>query len=179
MRLSPTRIIRLSTAIAIGLGGLWLLSGESRQSAFAISEASGERSASHVPRLLGAASCAASACHNGGGTAGQKGSEYTTWASRDPHSRAYAALQTDRSRAIERNRAVATQRSADTFIAEQDTFCLKCHSPAALEPQASRAAVSDGVACESCHGPASRWLTKHYSDEWTALTSTERAAFGF
>ena len=43
--------------------------------------------------------------------------------------RAFAALQTDRSRVIERNRAVAAGRSKDTFVAEQDAFCLKCHSP--------------------------------------------------
>src|SRR5262249_18399124 len=77
----------------------------------------------------------------------------------------------------ERNRAVAN-RNPKTLIAEQDAFCLKCHSPAALGPEASRASATDGVACESCHGPASLWLTKHYSDDWKSVPAWERAALG-
>jgi hypothetical protein len=178
MRLVRTRLVRLSITTVIGLGGIWLVAGETRQKAFGTSEVSEGRAAGPVPHLLGAASCAASACHNGGGIAGQKRSEYATWAARDPHSRAFDALQTDRSQAIERIRAVA-HRGADTLLADQDAFCLKCHSPAALEPTARRVAASDGVACESCHGPASLWLTRHYAEDWNGLSSADRGALGF
>src|SRR3954447_12535550 len=48
----------------------------------------------------GVGSCASSACHGGVGPLGSKGSEYTTWITRDPHARAYAVLEEARSRRI-------------------------------------------------------------------------------
>src|SRR4051812_13662241 len=57
----------------------------------------------HPRPALGVSSCAASACHHGNGPAGQVGSEYTTWASSDPHARAYLVLFDERSRAIQDN----------------------------------------------------------------------------
>ena len=32
-----------------------------------------------------------------------------------------------------------------------------------------------GVGCESCHGPAEKWLTAHYQDEFKALSLREKA----
>ena len=51
----------------------------------------------------GTASCATASCHHGNGPRGSKGSEYTTWAVHDPHTRAYADLLAPRSRRMVRH----------------------------------------------------------------------------
>jgi len=46
--------------------------------------------------------------------------------------------------------------------------CLACH--ALSVPEADRARTfdsTDGVSCESCHGPASNWLGPHTTKSWT------------
>jgi hypothetical protein len=46
--------------------------------------------------------------------------------------------------------------------------CLACH--ALSVPEADRARTfdsTDGVSCESCHGPASNWLGSHTTKGWT------------
>ena len=35
-----------------------------------------------------------------------------------------------------------------------------------------------GVACESCHGPAQRWLNEHYREGWRTRTPSEKHAVG-
>jgi hypothetical protein len=59
-----------------------------------------------------------------------------------------------------RSKAIASRLG----IGEASTapMCLGCHAT----PGASRGPrfqVSDGVGCESCHGPASGWLSSHYA----------------
>jgi hypothetical protein len=41
-------------------------------------------------------------------------------------------------------------------------LCLGCHATPA-GPRGVRFQTTDGVGCESCHGPASGWLTSHYA----------------
>ena len=52
--------------------------------------------------------------------------------------------------------------------AETAPRCLACH---ALNPPAEERSrtfdVSEGVSCESCHGPASGWLGPHTERDWT------------
>ena len=46
--------------------------------------------------------------------------------------------------------------------AQNAPACLGCHA----EPAAARGArfqVSDGVGCESCHGPSGGWIASHYT----------------
>src|SRR5207244_645350 len=47
--------------------------------------------------VQGVGSCAAAGCHNANGPAGSEGSEYSTWAGRDKHARAYEVLREPRS----------------------------------------------------------------------------------
>ena len=50
--------------------------------------------------------------------------------------------------------------------------CLACHTlavPAAR--QARPVEVEDGIACESCHGPAGGWLAGHHTAEWSHADS--------
>jgi len=122
--------------------------------------------------LQGVASCATSGCHHGNGPRGTKGSEYSTWLIHDPHARAYEVLLSERSAIIERNfRQLKSTRDAH---AETDAVCLNCHvQPDALTaPHRPRFSLTDGVGCESCHGPAQKWLEPH--SNWKALPTETR-----
>lgn len=110
-------------------------------------------------RFLGVASCAGSTCHGrmeGDGTVVRQ-DELMKW--QEPstpggaHSRAWAVLGNSRSEFIARNLGIGDPSRA--------AMCLGCHSDAA----ASRgtAPLTDGVSCESCHGPAGGWIATHYA----------------
>jgi hypothetical protein len=116
------------------------------------------------------------ACHNGQGPKGRQGSEYTTWATSDPHRRAFSVLRGERSERIIRNLAHQGWRTP----AYKEGRCLGCHvSPHWEEVGAATPfALQDGVGCESCHGGAGRWLTEHYRSGWRQLPWAEKARLG-
>ena len=107
---------------------------------------------------LGVGSCAASSCHGAAET--WKGSnvaqtEYHTWRRGDKHARAYAVLLNERSRGI------AEKLGLDE-PAHRARICLDCHAhnvPAVRREK--QFVLADGVNCESCHGPAERWIGPH------------------
>ena len=79
---------------------------------------------------------------------------------KDKHSRAYSVL----------SGPVATRMAAILGLgkAQEAHECLVCH--ALYVPTAERAHtfdLSDGVSCESCHGPAAAWLGPHTEQGWT------------
>jgi hypothetical protein len=124
----------------------------------------------------GVASCASAACHHGNGPRGTKGSEYTTWiAQNDPHSRAYTVLFGRRSLTIEKN-----LKSLNETQPHKDVLCLRCHVNPDVETAAHHERFSrvDGVGCESCHGPAEKWLSVHYTESWRGKTSAQKQADG-
>jgi hypothetical protein len=129
-------------------------------------------------RWRGVSSCAAASCH-GGTQVGSKGSELTTWASTDPHARAYAVLFDERSRHIVKNYYQLTD-IRDSHP-EKRSLCLRCHLSGDVvhETTVPTRFHADGVSCESCHGPAESWLTRHYRAEWKRLSPQEKAATGF
>ena len=107
-------------------------------------------------KTLGVVTCASSLCH--GSIAGWNGSpvtqnEYVVWSRLDKHARAYSLLLNERSRRIAANLALPQP-------AHQSKICLDCHAhnPVAAAPAHS---VADGVSCEACHGPATRWIAAH------------------
>ncbi len=110
---------------------------------------------------FGNAGCAATGCHNSNGPRGTSGSEYSTWANEDPHSRAFSALNSAAGQRMER-----LYRRDQTADAGKDQLCLKCHAPLGMEKDNLR---SDAVGCESCHGSSAQWRTTHYLNEWKAL----------
>ena len=106
---------------------------------------------------VGVASCAASQCHGSATT--RSGSpvlqtEYVSWTRTDPHSGAYQTLLGKKSQAIAARLGLRAAEKAD--------LCLDCHADnVANSLRGERFQISDGVACESCHGGAGQWLSTH------------------
>jgi cytochrome c554/c'-like protein len=118
---------------------------------------------SDTPKYTGPGSCASPSCHGGvrvrSETSVQQ-NEYSTWVVKDKHAHAFAVL----------TNPVATRMAKILGIDKADTAprCLACH--ALSVPDAERARTfdsTDGVSCESCHGPASNWLGPHTTKGWT------------
>ncbi|MFM7626045.1 MAG: multiheme c-type cytochrome, partial [Gammaproteobacteria bacterium] len=118
-------------------------------------------SAADVPKDAkheGAASCASSLCHGSSRPLDAHGvlqNEYVTWSQFDPHSGAYRVLLGARSKQMAAHLGIGP--------AEKAPQCLACHAevvPAAR--RSPRHQLSDGIACESCHGPSSAWLPTHH-----------------
>ncbi len=110
---------------------------------------------------LGVASCAGSTCHGRmeGDGAVVRQDEIARW--QEPstqggaHSRAFAVLGNARSQTIARTLGIGDAQAAP--------MCLGCHSSAASAGGGTfRYQQSDGVDCESCHGPAGGWISSHY-----------------
>ena len=113
-----------------------------------------------APKFLGAQSCSASSCHGG---AGEKSDQYTIWYTHDfHHARPYATLETARS-----------ERIADVLKignATQSARCTVCHAPFQTVPSerlGHDAQITEGISCESCHGPAENWIRSHTRRDYT------------
>jgi len=113
-------------------------------------------------RYEGVATCAGSTCHGRaeGNGAVVRQDEIATW--QEPsspsgsHSRAYAVLGSLRGRQIAQSLGLGAATSAPA--------CLGCHATFVPESQrGARFLTSDGVGCESCHGPSEGWLALHYA----------------
>jgi hypothetical protein len=101
---------------------------------------------------VGAGGCASSNCHGATSALPEEqsrilGNEYATWSAIDKHSNAYKALSDPRSKRM------ADILKLNVLI---DKRCTACHVVGSPEKS-----LSDGVACEACHGPASNWLGSH------------------
>lgn len=109
---------------------------------------------------LGVASCSGSTCHGRNEADGKivRQDELMRW--QEPstpggaHSRAFSVLSNARSRQIAQRLGLGNPESAP--------MCLGCHAAPASQ-RGPRFQLSDGVGCESCHGPASNWIVAHYS----------------
>ena len=130
-------------------------------------------------QLQGAGSCAAAACHNGNRAPGTAGSEYSTWILHDKHSRAYEVLFAKRSKQIQQN--LENLPSLEMAYPEKNRLCLDCHVHPGLESARQRSGgfpKQDGVSCETCHGPAEKWLTRHARPEWKTLKTADKERLG-
>lgn len=110
-------------------------------------------------KAVGSATCGTSTCHAAeepwpNSAVTQK--EFLVWKQRDPHARAYTALQSDKGRRIARRLGLGNAAEAK--------LCLSCHNytpkSGQFEPNFSH---TEGVSCEACHGAASNWLGVHQS----------------
>jgi hypothetical protein len=116
-------------------------------------------------KFLGANSCASSGCHGGGGA---KQNQFLTWSLKDFHSqRPPATLTTARSKQI--------SDALEIKDSTADARCTSCHAPLHEVPENLRGEnfkVSEGVSCESCHGPAEKWLRPHTRTDYTRADRT-------
>jgi len=107
-----------------------------------------------APKFLGSQSCSSSSCHGG---ANEKSNQYTIWSTHDfHHARPYATLETARSERLAEVLKIGNPT--------QSARCTVCHAPFATVP-AERlghdVAITEGISCESCHGPAENWIRSH------------------
>lgn len=120
------------------------------------------------PKFMGALSCSSSLCHGGGSPVHGRYS-YTIWKSKDPHRQAYAVLSGPRSA-----RMAQTLQLGD---ATKTARCTECHAPLTGVPEnrlaAGVTAATEGVSCESCHGPAQNWIRSHTRLDLTHAQNAE------
>ncbi len=124
-------------------------------------------------KYVGPGSCSATACH-GSITARHETkvlqNEYSTWTLQDKHSRAQQVLNNAVSQHIAKILGLPNAATAPR--------CLDCH--ALQVPAADKARefdVTDGVSCESCHGPAYGWLGSHTSKTATHEDNVARGLY--
>jgi len=114
------------------------------------------------------------ACHHFNGAKGEARSEYSTWSAWDKHARAYAVLENDRSRRIVHN-LYYSEADPDKVPATARRLCLECHSTYAAKGETDeRFFIGDGVGCESCHGPAEKYLDQHYLAGFKELSNEQK-----
>lgn len=124
------------------------------------------------PALLGNQSCATSTCH--GGVIGSGPSWHfslSTWMANDPHAGAGLVLRDADSRRIVTRLDPAAIDSMEAYDNVLRTRCISCHTTVASEQTEAVGRLDDtvlaaGVSCESCHGPAEKWITAHVQGNW-------------
>ena len=138
----------------------------------AIASVSPPRGSAAEPTLVGSPSCSTSTCHGGVIGAGPEWhSSLSTWMLKDPHAGAGLLLRDDDSRRIV---VMLDPAAADSSVAYDNvlrTRCISCHvtvTPQETSPLGKLAdlTLARGVSCESCHGPASEWLSAHVQANW-------------
>jgi hypothetical protein len=125
----------------------------------------------------GVASCTAKACH-GDVRADDAhpnilGNEFAVWAEGDRHSRAYRTLL-ENPLSLEMTLRLGWKQKPS-----EAKECLACHAPSDAARAPSSPPLSDGVGCESCHGPAEKWLAEHTLASWLSKPPADRAKVGF
>jgi hypothetical protein len=112
-----------------------------------------------TPGYVGSVTCMTSMCHGGADTLHR---QYTIWRKLDPHSKSYPTLTTAWSKRMGESLGIDNPA--------QDPRCLSCHAPMAMVEKSRRSPAvteTEGVTCESCHGPASAWVLSHTRPDYT------------
>jgi hypothetical protein len=108
---------------------------------------------------LGVTSCSSSVCHGAvtpSNTYDVLLNEYVTWSHEDPHSKAFTALRSLKSRQIASKLGIADPAQAKE--------CLDCHTDNVPPQQrGEKFSLADGIGCEACHGGSEYWLATHTS----------------
>jgi hypothetical protein len=131
---------------------------------FAFDDQTGQAGqAAQAPRYTGPGSCASTTCHGSVSPRTDNRvlqNEYSTWIVKDKHSKAYASLQGNLGERMATILGIGKAESAPK--------CLACHALDVPAAQRTRTFdLSEGVSCESCHGPAAAWLGPHTERDWT------------
>jgi hypothetical protein len=108
-------------------------------------------------RTLGVATCASTLCHGSARPLTARTvqqNEYVTWSTFDPHARAYRVLREAQGTRIAKRLGLKNAYEAPE--------CLACHADTTPSTQrGEKFQLSDGIGCETCHGPSDRWLQTH------------------
>ena len=147
--------------------GLWALGGLALSALFLLLRPVDAQAVQPAPNpiaaagnFVGVATCGGTTCHGRSQGDGPRVRQDEIMLWQDPataagaHSRAYEVLRQPRSRAIAERLGLGEASGAP--------MCLGCHATPS-GPRGVRFQTTDGVGCESCHGPAGGWLTSHYA----------------
>jgi hypothetical protein len=133
---------------------------------------------------VGVAGCSSSSCHNGNDPERIKLSEFSIWSAQDKHQRAHAALYSQRARQMAVSLA-PTNPDKKPIEAHKDKRCLRCHATGDDFDENGRTLnaderfyMGDGVGCESCHGPAEKWIGEHFRESFKKKSAAEKAEYG-
>lgn len=173
MRHGLPRLVLLLVTVAGAVGAFWLVTarGTSRPAPIPATAATFEAASN----MTGVASCSAAACH-GNVTAntaqrGIWGNECRVWMESDPHERAYFALLDEPARRMAAPLGISEPHKANE--------CLVCHAPdVAPWVDLTDLVLPVAIGCDTCHGPAAKWVALHYEPEWQKKTAAEKAALG-
>lgn len=100
------------------------------------------------PELVGAKKC--KKCHNKKST----GKQYSVWKNAK-HAKSFELLATDAAKEVAKKLGIEDPQKSGK--------CLKCHATAYFFTEATvskKISTSEGVSCESCHGPGSLYKKK-------------------
>lgn len=152
---------------------LWLLPSRGRPSVKSLTAGGKEATSLH---FVGTSSCSARACHGSLDPVIDKDThilrdEYPKWLLRDRHARAYETLLKEKSQLIAKN-------LGGKQPAHERADCLACHAMPQFHEPAKLSELQLGVSCESCHGPASKWLEEHTQPTWRKLNPSDKVAKG-
>jgi len=127
--------------------------------------------------IVGSPSCSAVSCHGGieprdNPACGQN--EFSLWSTRDPHANAMNVLSDERSLKMGKLLGITPN---------ENLACLACHTnprAALTPPEESKKTLFAterrwGVGCESCHGPAEKWLLNHTKSAWRDFSPAEKS----
>ncbi len=123
------------------------------------------RGADGAAKFLGANSCASASCHGGGGA---QQNQFLVWSLKDFHSQRPAATLTTA-------RAKQIADALDIKDPTDNARCTVCHAPLHEVPENLHGEdfkISEGVSCESCHGPAENWIRSHTRKDYTRADRT-------
>ena len=124
----------------------------------------------------GAASCAGKGCHDSAAASPPPGplmTENTTWTDVDRHAKAFKTLKPKKDEIAKRPSLAKTATIAKALgikKPEKDAKCLGCHSlnaPDNLQNEKNSFSLTEGVTCNSCHGPSESWRDAHQQKGWT------------
>ncbi len=120
-------------------------------------------------KYTGPGSCSSPSCHGGVQPRQQSSvlqNEYSTWVVKDKHTKAFAVLTNPIGKRMGQILGLAHP--------ETEQKCLVCHSLNVSADMRTRSFdLNEGVSCENCHGPASKWLGPHTEDKWTHAQSVQ------
>lgn len=110
-------------------------------------------------KYYGSSTCGGGSCHAASKPEDARpATEYTTWQSKDRHSKAFNTLFNDLS--------VAMNEALGIEDASKEPRCTKCHTTEGAynvkkELHGEKYNAEDGVSCDGCHGPAEGWFDVH------------------